>query len=274
MSEKDEHAAMGDAPAACAAPATCDAPAACDTPAACDAAAPDAPAERVGEGLCLVRRESGLALVSDDGLELTGDFSAMRKRLRPQNLAHELLIRAARVKGVAHPTVFDATAGLGEDSFLLASAGFSVTLCERDPVIWALLADALERAAADPRLADAASRMRLLRSDSVVELAALEQAPDVVFLDPMFPGRQKSALVKKKLQLLQRLERPCSDEAGLMRAALVAGPRKVVVKRPAKGPWLAGVRPSYSLSGKAVRYDCVVPASCGGFGPAEKDPRP
>lgn len=262
MSEKDEHAV------------TCDAPAACAAPAACDAAAPDAPAERVGEGLYLVRRESGLALVSDDGLELTGDFSAMRKRLRPQNLAHELLVRAARVKGVAHPTVFDATAGLGEDSFLLASAGFSVTLCERDPVIWALLADALERAAADPRLADAASRMRLLRSDSVVELAALEQAPDVVFLDPMFPGRQKSALVKKKLQLLQRLERPCSDEVGLMRAALAAGPRKVVVKRPAKGPWLAGVRPSYSLSGKAVRYDCVVPASCGGFGPAEKDPRP
>ena len=104
---------------------------------------PAAAGECVGEGLWLVRRESGLALVSDDGLELTGDFSAMRRRLRPQNLAHELLVRAARVKGVAHPTVFDATAGLGEDSFLLASAGFSVTLCERDPVIAALLADAL-----------------------------------------------------------------------------------------------------------------------------------
>lgn len=255
MSERYQPAAAGDAA----------------TGAPCPGSA--AAGECVGEGLWLVRRESGLALVSDDGLELTGDFSVMRRRLRPQNLAHELLVRAARVKGVAHPTVFDATAGLGEDSFLLASAGFSVTLCERDPVIAALLADALERAAADPGLAQAASRMRLVRADSVAELATLEQAPDVVFLDPMFPGRQKSALVKKKLQLLQRLERPCPDEAGLMGAALAAHPRKVVVKRPAKGPWLAGVRPSYSLAGKAVRYDCVVPASCGDLAQAEKDPR-
>ena len=231
------------------------------SPGATEAGAPGAGAERVGEGLYLVRREGGLTLVSDDGLELRGDFVALRRRIRPQNLSRELLVRAARIRGAANPTAFDATAGLGEDSFLLAAAGFTVTLCERDHVIAALLADALERAAGEPGLAPVAERMRLVEGDSTEVLARLGSTPDVVFLDPMFPGRSKSALVKKKLQLLQRLERPCEDERELMRAALAARPRKVVVKRPAKGPVLAGVKPSYSLSGKAVRFDCIVPAS-------------
>ena len=74
----------------------------------------------------------------------------------------------------------------------------------------------------------------------------------------MFPARTKSALVKKKFQLLQQLERPCNDEEELLQAALAAKPRKVVIKRPAKGPYLGGVKPDYSLSGKSVRYDCLV----------------
>ena len=77
----------------------------------------------------------------------------------------------------------------------------------------------------------------------------------------MFPGRTKSAAVKKKFQLLHHLECPCDDAEAdvLVRAALACGPRKVVIKRPAKGPLLAGAKPSYSVSGKAVRYDCLVP---------------
>ena len=90
-------------------------------------------------------------------------------------------------------------------------------------------------------------------------LADLPFTPDVVLLDPMFPTREKSASVKKKAQFLQHLEAPCGDEAALLEAALAARPRKVVVKRPPKGPHLAGVRPTYSLEGKAVRYDVIVP---------------
>lgn len=85
--------------------------------------------------------------------------------------------------------------------------------------------------------------------------------PDVVYLDPMFPGRTKSAAVKKKFQLLHHLERPCANEGELVRAALAARPRKVVIKRPIKGPHLAGIKPAYALVGKAVRYDVLVPAS-------------
>ena len=192
-------------------------------------------------------------------MELRGDFARLLPRLRQDRLHRELLVRAARVRGVDAPTAVDATAGLGEDALLLAAAGFTVTLCERDPVIAALLADTLLRARDDERLSKVAARMRLVEGDARETLASLDEAPDVVFLDPMFPERRRRASTNKKLQLFQVLERPCEDEDALMAAALAARPRKVVVKRPLKGPHLAGVKPSRSLAGKVVRYDVIVP---------------
>ena len=212
----------------------------------------------MGNGLLLREDERGVALTGD-GMELRGDFSRMLPRLRHGALQRELLVRAARVRGVDAPTAVDATAGLGEDALLLAAAGFSVTLCEHDPVIAVLLRDALRRAAEDDRLRDVVARMRLVEADSVEVLEGLVASPDVVYLDHMFAERRKAAVTNKKLQLLQRLERPCPDEEALVCAAISAHPRKVVVKRPLKGPNLGGVKPSSSLSGKVVRYDVIVP---------------
>ena len=203
----------------------------------------------------LRRDERGLALVSGTRV-VRSDFARMAPRLKPHNLNRELLVRATKVKGVPEPVAVDATAGLGEDALLLAAAGFRVRLYERNPTIAALLEDAIVRAALDPELTDAVSRMELVKEDSEPALRRLGFQPDVVLLDPMFPGRQKSAAVKKKLQLLQQLEEPCENEEALLDAALAAGPRKVVVKRPVKGPWLAGRKPDYTLSGKAIRFDC------------------
>ena len=208
-----------------------------------------------GEGLALAR----------DGMELRPDFAELLPRIKQGVIQREMLVKAARVKGVDRPRAVDATAGLGEDGFLLAASGFDVTLCEADPVIAALLADALERAAHNPALAPVVARMHLVEGDSRVTLMGLgetpDTCPDVVYLDPMFPGRTKSAAVKKKFQLIHGLERPTDplDEDDLLRAALAARPRKIVIKRPIKGPHLAGVKPSHSIAGKAVRYDCIIP---------------
>ena len=202
----------------------------------------------------------GLTL-TDGSMALCADLRDMLPRLKPANLSRELLVRAAKVKGVDAPTAVDATAGLGADALLLAAAGFTVTLFERDRVIAALLADALRRAEDDSDLAGIVCRMRLVEGDSVEGLRRMAQAgenPDVVYLDPMFPERTKSAAVKKKFQLLHHLERPCADPELLLEAARAARPRKVVIKRPVKGPQLAGVKPSHTIAGKAVRYDCIV----------------
>ncbi len=217
---------------------------------------PDCEKER--PPLMLVFDSNGLAL-TDGRLELRGDFSRMLPRIKENNLRGELLVKASRLKDFqGTPTAVDATAGLGEDAFLLASAGFKVQLFEYNPIISALLDDALCRAENDPQLAEIAKRMEFCHADSLKALPKLDYTPDVILLDPMFPARQKSGLIKKKFQLLQQLEQPCTDEQQLLSTAVSLKPRKIVIKRPAKGKPLAGTKPSYSISGKAIRYDCLV----------------
>ncbi len=199
----------------------------------------------------------GLSLVSD-GHVLRGDLTKMIPRVTRGRVTGELLARAAKLKGALSPRAVDATAGLGEDSLILAASGFSVTLYERNPVICELLRDALERAEHIPELADIVGRMTLVQGDSVAAMASLTEAPDVILLDPMFPERQKSALVKKKLQMIQKLEQPCTDEREILLTAMRASPKKLIIKRPPKGPYLAGIKPDHSIEGKAVRFDCFV----------------
>lgn len=202
--------------------------------------------------------QDGLAL-EHEGLQMRADLASMVPRVRHDRLGRELLVKAAKIKGHDGPLrAVDATAGLGQDALLLAAAGFETTLFEQNPVIAALLADSLERAARIPELEGAIARMHFVEGDSIAGLHQLAQPCDVVLLDPMFPERRKSASVKKKFQLLHLLELPCADEEELLFAAFAARPRKVVVKRPPKGPYLAGVKPSYSLDSKAVRYDVHV----------------
>ncbi|MDO5701902.1 MAG: class I SAM-dependent methyltransferase [Lachnospiraceae bacterium] len=209
----------------------------------------------------LKRGPHGLIL-TDGKLELRADFTELIPRIRTDNLRRELLIKAVQAykkrEGAGEISVVDAAAGLGEDGFILAAGGCRVTLFEYDPVIAALLEDALDRAALSPELSCIVGRMTLRKEDSITGMQHLPARPDVVFLDPMFPERRKSGLVKKKFQLLQQLESPCPDEEGLFKAAVAAGPGRIVIKRPLKGPPLAGAEPSYSLTGKTVRYDCVV----------------
>ncbi|MBO6019681.1 MAG: class I SAM-dependent methyltransferase, partial [Clostridia bacterium] len=127
----------------------------------------------------LVTTDGGLAL-SDGKNSVRGDFARLLPRIRRGNLSRELLVRAVKIKGIGEPLVADATAGLGEDSFLLAAAGCRVLLFEHDPVIADLLSDAIERAKRDPETAEIAARMTLIRGDSVPALPLLDPRPDVV----------------------------------------------------------------------------------------------
>lgn len=208
--------------------------------------------------LSLQQNAEGLTL-TDGELSIMVDFREMLPRLKQSNLQREMLVKAARIKGQPMPqTLIDATAGFGEDSLILAAAGFQVQLYEFDEVIAVLLKDGMERALEIPELKEAVGRMKLVCGDSTEGMRKLDFKPDIVLLDPMFPARQKSALIKKKFQLIQRLESPCSTEEQLLDAAVAAEPKRIVIKRPLKGPYLADRKPSYSLEGKAIRYDCFV----------------
>ena len=160
-------------------------------------------------------------------------------------------------KGVT-PRVLDATGGLGRDAFVLATLGCQVTLLERSPIIGALLEDGLKRAALSMDVADIISRMRLIQGDALSIMTTMlhEQKPcDVVYLDPMFPQRDKSALVKKEMQLFHSLIGDDRDADALLPPALALATHRVVIKRPKKAPFLADASPTYSLEGKVCRYD-------------------
>lgn len=157
-------------------------------------------------------------------------------------------------KGVT-PSVLDATAGLAQDAFVLASLGCEVMMLERSPLVAELVAMALEEAGKS-ELADITGRMSLLEVDACFWLRHQNDAvADVIYLDPMYPHRDKSALVKKEMRLFHSLVGETQDDAELLAAALEKARYRVVVKRPRKGEAIAGRPPAHQILGKSCRYD-------------------
>lgn len=168
----------------------------------------------------------------------------------------QMIAKAVGVQSGIRPRILDATAGLGRDAFVLATLGCEVQLIERQPVIAALLEDGLARAAQSPDVAAIVARM-VLRTGNAIELMGQwpDEPPQVIYLDPMFPHRDKSALVKKEMRLFRPLVGDDLDAPALLAAALALASHRVVVKRPRKAPAIEGPKPGYSLEGKSSRYD-------------------
>jgi 16S rRNA (guanine1516-N2)-methyltransferase len=169
----------------------------------------------------------------------------------------EAIAKAVGLKGQKSLRVLDATAGLGRDAFVLASLGCTVDMIERSAVVAALLADGLQRAEKDAELsAWLPERMRLVHGIAFELLSNWQgKKPDVVYLDPMFPHRKKSALVKKEMRLFQQLLGPDEDADKLLEPALHLALKRVVVKRPSGAPYLAEQKPDIEYTGKANRFD-------------------
>lgn len=169
----------------------------------------------------------------------------------------QAIAKAVGVKAGNRPSVLDATAGLGRDGFVLASLGCDVKLLERNPVVAALLEDGLQRGYADAEIGEWL-KQRLQRIDfvgSITELPEQSCQPDVVYLDPMFPHRQSSALVKKEMRVFQHLVGDDIDADELLPAAMALANKKVVVKRPDYAPFLANKKPSHQIKTKKNRFD-------------------
>lgn len=174
----------------------------------------------------------------------------------------QMIAKAVGVKAGVYPRVLDATAGMGKDSFVLATLGCDLTLIERSPIVHLLLQDGLERAQmfareGDPELLQVIQRMQLRSQDSRAYLESLtaEEFPDVIYLDPMFPERQKTADVKKEMAAFHSIVGKDEDADALLPLALAHVNYRVVVKRPRKAPFLNNQAPSYQLEGKSSRFD-------------------
>ncbi|WP_226811244.1 class I SAM-dependent methyltransferase [Candidatus Steffania adelgidicola] len=181
---------------------------------------------------------------------------AMAYRCRYGGGRSEAVAKAVGIKGAWLPDIVDATAGLGRDAFLLASLGCRVRMFERHPVVAALLEDGLRRAYTDPVLNSwLPERLTLYHDSSLSVLPQLKPVPDVVYLDPMFPNRHKSALVKKEMRVFQILVSSDKDADGLLAPARALAIRRVVVKRPDSAPPLAGIPSQGAIFTKNHRFD-------------------
>lgn len=174
--------------------------------------------------------------------------------------AGQMIAKAIGISGKINPHVFDATAGLGGDGFVLACLGCKVTLMERSPIAYVLLADALARAQSfaekfDVELLQILQRIELLPGNSIDHLKSYARHYPVIYLDPMFPERQKTAAVKKEMQLFHALIGKDDDSADLFACAMAKAWCRVVVKRPRLAPALSDARVGLSLEGKSCRFD-------------------
>lgn len=213
-------------------------------------------------------------------LVLTANHLELRKRDEPKlggiyvdfvggSMAHrrkfgggrgEAVAKAVGIKKSYLPDVVDATAGLGRDAFVLAALGCRVRMVERHPVVAALLDDGLRRGYQDPEIGDwLQARLCLIYASSLQALSQITPRPDVVYLDPMYPHREKSALVKKEMRLFQSLVGADSDADSLLEPARQLAKRRIVVKRPDYAPVLAGVKTSSAVVTKSHRFDIYPP---------------
>ncbi|MCK8045156.1 class I SAM-dependent methyltransferase [Shewanella sp. 1CM18E] len=219
----------------------------------------------------LVFEDNILTLIKRDEPKLKGisvDFvsGAVAHRRKFGGGRGQSIAKAVGLKQGVMPTVVDGTAGLGRDAFVLASLGCKVLMVERHPIVAALLEDGLRRAYEDAEIGSwMQQRMSLFHGssiDSLADAAAVSNTEvDVVFLDPMYPHREKSALVKKEMRVFQSLVGADLDADGLLAPAMALATKRVVVKRPDYADDLDGVKPSMVIATKKNRFDVYVKAA-------------
>lgn len=196
----------------------------------------------------------GLKKTNSKSNPLYVDFlsPSMQYRERHASVKNERLARALGLKKNTSPIIIDATGGLGRDSFIVASLGFHMTLLERSPIIYALLLDGIERAQLQ---LPAVRRLTLIHTNALTWLPQQTEKPDIIYLDPMFEERKKSARPKKEMLIFHDIVGDDTDSGLLLTSSLACAKSRVVVKRPRLAQPLNEIIPSYSLNGNSCRFD-------------------
>ena len=170
----------------------------------------------------------------------------------------QALAKAIGLKKGKTPAVLDITAGLARDAYILAALGCRLTLVEQSPVLYTLIEDGVKRGLEEPASAEILKNfMNLVNADAILymEHMDVDTRPEVIYIDPMYPEKKKSALVKKDMQILQRLLGKDDQAEKLLKSALTHAGKRVVVKRPIHAEPAGGIEPDTCISSKKTRYD-------------------
>ena len=192
---------------------------------------------------------------------ITVNFNSPKIQKRCDELSKsDLLIKALGHK--THPThIIDATAGLGIDSFLLATAepNAKISLIEQNHLINILLQDGLDHCLTNQNIYNTCSRMKLFKANACDLIKTLPPA-DIIYLDPMFTNNSFKGAVKKSMQWLHDIcPAPSESELNhLFITALKHAKKRVIIKRAKSAPIISldnKYLPNYQVKGKTIRYD-------------------
>lgn len=203
----------------------------------------------------LLLTQHGLALkkTGDKTKPIFVNFLAkdIQYRAKKVSFKNEALVRALGVKKGDMPIIVDGTGGLGIDSFILTRLGFHIIVLERSPIIYTLLKDGIMRAQLE-------NHIQLHYADANHWLKT-NKSPDLIYLDPMFPLKNKTALSKREMQIFHDIIDENNDTETLLETALACATRRVVVKRPRLAPAIAlAIQPSFNLIGSSCRFDVYI----------------
>lgn len=183
-------------------------------------------------------------------------------RYRKGEGKNQPLAKAVGVKSGFNPVVLDLTAGLGRDAFFLAGIGCTVSLIERSPFIFAALDDGLNRAMENEEIVSVIRAMTWKNAQALAYLEGLKGSmPDVIYLDPMYPHRDKSALVKKEMRIIRDFVGDDDDTVEVVNEARKRAKKRVVVKRPKTASPVIEERANFTVESKNTRYDVYLPIS-------------
>ena len=184
--------------------------------------------------------------------------------LKKQICRTQPLIKAIVGKGHRNKIVLDLTAGFGLDAIQLALFGFSVICVEKNPLIYSMLRDLVARIGV--LFMDVALRIRPILGDSKEFLDLVGHkvpVPEIVYLDPLFPGHEKRKTAQKKyMQIIRNVS--VGDDQGedisLIQRAMDRAKEKVVLKRPTRAEVLEinGKLPISQVHGRGHRFDVYV----------------
>ena len=190
------------------------------------------------------------------------DFDQLLTKFKMQPLSQQPLLKA--IGSVQEsPMVLDLTAGFCKDAFLIALKGHQVVAFERNQEVATWVLDGFKRARESKKI-DFLDRLDFRFGDAFEELARINEQFDVLYLDPMYPQRDTSALPKKEMQVLRQLlgtdEKSMAEvdeeTQKLLVLALQKTKRKVILKRPLWAEAL--MKPRHTFEGKLSRFDLYI----------------
>ena len=148
----------------------------------------------------------------------------------------------------------DLTAGFGKDALEISKVVNckSLILVEKEAWVFELLVDGIKNTSSC-RTGDLLKKFKTFNMDSLKFLKSKNGTFDLVYIDPMFLGVQKSK-AKKHMQALRDLSTAVIQKQFLKTSLKIANYR-VIVKRHKNMEYLEGIVPNRSVKGKVVRYD-------------------